>query len=281
MQVRLARFASLDGKYLHPGISMAQIGCRRIEHERGLDPTMDPRGTQFGGSTSFRQGHFRVLGSLVRFAWMVFDDILGTGGILIMAVRLVTLGNKGRLTTREVAVLSGASVPTVKKALQQNKLKARRLKSGTVMEPRAVPAMAAFRRLDARLSQAAQRRVCDGLFAEGSELPTQIEISDALVLRVTDEIRAAYERALAYVEARDRYLERRADVLGGTPVIKGTRLSVYALAARADAGDAISDLADDYPEVSVAAIRAAIDYAHAHPQVGRPRKPWREASPAA
>jgi uncharacterized protein (DUF433 family) len=198
-----------------------------------------------------------------------------------MANRSSLPGVKGRLTTREVAVLSGASVPTVKKALQQQKLKARKLKSGLVMEPRAVPTMAAFKGLDVRLSQVAQRRVRDGLFAAGGELPAQIEISEALVLRVTDEIRASYQRAIEYVDARDRYLEHRIDILGGTTVIKGTRLSVYALAARIDGGESFSDIETDYPDVSHAAIRAAVDYARSHPPVGRPRKPWRKASTAA
>ena len=198
-----------------------------------------------------------------------------------MPIRSSLPGVKGRLTTREVAVLSGASVPTVKKALQQQKLKARKVKSGLVMEPRAVPAMAAFNGLGVRLSQVAQRRVRDGLFAKSDGLPVQIQLSEVLVLRVTDEIRASYQRAIEYVDARDRYLEHRADILGGTPVIKGTRLSVYALAARVDGGESLSDIETDYPDVSTAAIRGAIDYARAHPPVGRPRKPWRSASASA
>ena len=100
-------------------------------------------------------------------------------------------------------MLSGASVPTVKKALQQQKLKARKLKSGLVMEPRAVPTMAAFRGLDVRLSQVAQRRVRDGLFAKGGEKTVKklldaidawefgYDLSEETLLQMQDEIPAS------------------------------------------------------------------------------------------
>jgi uncharacterized protein (DUF433 family) len=192
-----------------------------------------------------------------------------------MATRSTSIGVRGALSAREVALLSKASVPTVKKALQQHKLKVRRSGGHVVMEPRAVLAMAAYRQLDVRLSAAAQRRVRDALFAPGDDLPEQIEISDALVLRLTDEMRESFQRALEYIAARDAHIERRADVLGGTPVIKGTRLSVYALAARVDGGEALGDLEADYPDVPVEALRAALDFARTHPPAGRPRKPWR------
>lgn len=185
---------------------------------------------------------------------------------------------RGKLTPREVALLSNATVPTVKKALQQHKLKVRRSGGRVVLEPRAVLAMAAYRGLDVRLSAAAQRRVRDTLFASTGVVPEQIEISDVLVLRVTDDMRESYRRAVEYVAARDAHIECRADVLGGTPVIKGTRLSVYALSARVDGGEELADLEVDYPDVPGEAIRAAIDFARTHPPTGRPRKPWRDAA---
>lgn len=56
------------------------------------------------------------------------------------------------------------------------------------------------------------------------------------------------------------------EILGGTPTIRGTRISVYAVLARVEGGDPIDDWVHDYPEVGRAAFEAAIEYAKAHPR---------------
>jgi uncharacterized protein (DUF433 family) len=179
------------------------------------------------------------------------------------------------LSPREVSMLAEVSLPTVKKALQHHKLQVRRTGGRVLCEPRAVFAMAAYARLDARLSAGAQQRLRDELFAHSDVLPESIEISDVLVLRVTDEMRRAHVRAIEYIAARSAHIECRVEVLGGAPVVAGTRLSVHALAARIEGGEDWAALEQDYPDVSPDAFRVAVDVARSHPPVGRPRKPWR------
>ena len=85
--------------------------------------------------------------------------------------------------------------------------------------------------------------------------------------------------ALQYREARDRYIASDPDILGGTPVIAGTRLTVYAVLGRLQDGDGIDELAEDYPELSREAFTAAELYARAHPLRGRPSgRPWRNTA---
>ncbi len=50
-------------------------------------------------------------------------------------------------------------------------------------------------------------------------------------------------------------------ILFGKPVIVGTRISVELILDKLGAGDSIADLLDDYPHLSVADIRAAIQFA--------------------
>ena len=81
--------------------------------------------------------------------------------------------------------------------------------------------------------------------------------------------------ANGYREVRDRYIKSNPEILGGTPVIDGTRIPVYAVLGRLRHGDTIEDLHDDYPHVPRDAIRAAEIYAAAHPLRGRPSgRPW-------
>ena len=49
------------------------------------------------------------------------------------------------------------------------------------------------------------------------------------------------------------------EIMGGTPCIKGTRLTVYAVAARIRGGESVAELLDGYPpEFTEAHVRAAI-----------------------
>ena len=74
----------------------------------------------------------------------------------------------------------------------------------------------------------------------------------------------------AYVRDRDRYIHRDPAIMGGAPVIRGTRISVHAVLARLTGGDGIEDLIADYLEVPRAAFEAAAIHARTHPRRGRP-----------
>jgi uncharacterized protein (DUF433 family) len=63
------------------------------------------------------------------------------------------------------------------------------------------------------------------------------------------------------------------DILGGTPVIKGTRVPVHDVAASAAAGLPLSRIKVAYPSLTEELIELAILYAKATPSRGRPRHP--------
>jgi uncharacterized protein (DUF433 family) len=67
------------------------------------------------------------------------------------------------------------------------------------------------------------------------------------------------------------------DLMGGEPVIKGTRVPVHAVAAMVEQGESAADILAGYPSLSSEQIELAVIYARAYPQRGRPRKqPWRD-----
>ena len=68
------------------------------------------------------------------------------------------------------------------------------------------------------------------------------------------------------------------EIMGGTPCIRGTRLTVYAVAARVRGGESVAELLDSYPpEFTEAHVRAAIEYADRVPFVEHPDgRPWRK-----
>jgi uncharacterized protein (DUF433 family) len=66
-------------------------------------------------------------------------------------------------------------------------------------------------------------------------------------------------------EAPDTFISVDPEVMGGTPVIKGTRLTVYSLLGRVEHGETVEDILSDYPDLRLEAVEAAIIYARTHP----------------
>ncbi len=69
-----------------------------------------------------------------------------------------------------------------------------------------------------------------------------------------------------------RIVETSPDVLSGAPVIAGTRVPVYDVAASVEKGIAIDRILDAYPSLNREQIELAAFYAKAAPPRGRPRK---------
>jgi uncharacterized protein (DUF433 family) len=75
--------------------------------------------------------------------------------------------------------------------------------------------------------------------------------------------------------AQDAWIAVDEAIQGGTPVIRGTRRTVYSVLGQIEHGDTIEDILSDNPDLSRDAIEAAITYARAHPFVARPGgRPW-------
>ncbi len=62
------------------------------------------------------------------------------------------------------------------------------------------------------------------------------------------------------------------EILSGTPVIKGTRVPVYDVAASVVAGISMERILSSYPSLSREQVELAALYANANPQRGRPRQ---------
>ncbi len=62
------------------------------------------------------------------------------------------------------------------------------------------------------------------------------------------------------------------EILGGTPVIKGTRVPVYDVAASVAAGIPMERILSSYPSLNRDQVELAALFAEANPQRGRPRK---------
>ena len=190
------------------------------------------------------------------------------------------------LTIRETAALSGVPRRTIEKALEARVLQAlagpARLRGGAI---RYLPvrAVAYFHALKAASLTDLPLRHKRAIWTNMVRLePMQLETIEFTPGAMIDLERLAADslrNAEQYRKARDRYITSDEDVLGGTPVIAGTRLTVYAILGRLQDGDSVDDLVEDHPEIPREAFEAAEIYGKSHPLRGRPSgRPWGNAA---
>lgn len=94
---------------------------------------------------------------------------------------------------------------------------------------------------------------------------------DFLAIDLKPFLTMTHERLDRYLAAREM-VTSSPDVLGGTPVIKGTRIPVHDVAASVAAGIPAGRIVESYPALSEERIELARLYAKANPLQGRPRE---------
>ena len=72
-------------------------------------------------------------------------------------------------------------------------------------------------------------------------------------------------------EARSLVVEDP-EILSGTPVIRGTRIPIYDVAALVEQGTPVAELLEIYPRLDEGTIELASVYAKAVPEKGRPKR---------
>lgn len=91
-----------------------------------------------------------------------------------------------------------------------------------------------------------------------------------LTIDLAPFLRRAHER-LKRLEAARGMVVSDPEVLGGTPVLRGTRIPVHDLAASVAAGIPAARILAAYPGLDAEKLELAILYAEANPARGRPR----------
>ena len=91
---------------------------------------------------------------------------------------------------------------------------------------------------------------------------------------LTIDLLPFFERSVARLERLDAAREVVTisdDIMGGTPVISGTRVPVHDVAAALAAGVPAKEILEDYPSLTEDRLELAALYAEANPLRGRPK----------
>lgn len=100
---------------------------------------------------------------------------------------------------------------------------------------------------------------------------------DFLVIDLISFVKRSKEGLGRLIAARD-LVTADPEILGGTPVIRGTRVPVYDVAASLAAGIPLDRMLSAYPGLDKERLELAKIYADANPQRGRPRSEPREGA---
>ncbi len=192
------------------------------------------------------------------------------------------------LTPREVAELSGVPKRVIEKAIEERVLRVRfRAARGPARHSRrmlplhAVAYAAVIAKLDLRLTTAHKKRLLSKLahLRPADIRSARVELAPAVEIDIGRLVGDVVDRAERYRANRDTSIVIDEAIKGGTPVIRGTRMTVYSVLGRVDHGETIDDILADNPDLSREALEAALIYARTHPFMGRPGgRPWIHAA---
>ena len=108
-------------------------------------------------------------------------------------------------------------------------------------------------------------------------------LGDGLLLDLDEIAGREWHKVRSYLAKRHKHLTSDPEILGGTPIIKGTRITCSSVKGRVDGGDTLDEIYEDYRrEIPREAFEAAYEFETNHPPRGRPPaewKPWRKNKP--
>lgn len=193
------------------------------------------------------------------------------------------------LTINEVAHIAGVPPRVVEKAIETgvmkpvkrramfSKTRARFLKVHTVSYFAAVGHLGFLKEIPVKRKKILMKAIRNmpGPNLEPLDLEPGLQLDLPLIAGPKLDV------ARSYVADKKRYIASDPEIFGGVPIIKGTRIPVYAVSGRLADGDTMDDLIEDYPDVPRDAFIAANIYARTHPERGRPvaaGRPWEAAA---
>jgi uncharacterized protein (DUF433 family) len=174
------------------------------------------------------------------------------------------------LTRNEAAQLSGASMATVNKAIEQGVLATRAIGRASLIDARDIAALVLFAGISFGLPVKDKRRLSGWL--RTAPLGAEQMLGPGVVVRKTEDLDKAARRATRYAELKQRFYEKNPDRQGGEPVIRGTRVPIRGLAKQIENGVSMEELTQDYDYLEPEAFEFAVLWAKANPRRGRPTK---------
>jgi uncharacterized protein (DUF433 family) len=194
-----------------------------------------------------------------------------------------TVGHKDAYTPSQVAAITGLSLPAVQKAIEYKLIHPKRVREGPQVKRLLSKAQVIYLQMEARglrsLPLNARRQVARAV--ERDPYMDTMAISEGNIITIQCKAaRKEVETGVRRLAQAARMAECDPEIMGGTPVYRGTRIPIHAIADMLSAGATVAEILEGYPALTSEKVELAAMYVKAFPRRGRPAaRAWSKQRP--
>jgi len=184
-------------------------------------------------------------------------------------------------TVNEAAFVTGVTRHAINQAIDRREIRSWRLRRKTEPPGRAVggPELI-YLRVHIHLSPRARKEVYEQISGSTLEAMPQIIRFDGGGKLDIEDVVARVRDKLTELDRIRSQVEENAQIRGGEPVFRGTRIPVFMIADFLNEGVPREEILEDYPALTEDVLDIAPRYAELYPRRGRPRHaPWQAQIP--
>ena len=172
-------------------------------------------------------------------------------------------------TATEASLLTGLPLSAVRRALEDDVVPSRRVRSGRVSHRMVSREGLLCLKLEhlgvGRLPLAYRRRIYRAVLAQPGI--AQLRESEAVIIEVR-KARTDLNSAMGNYKKAHAMVAEDPEIMGGAPVIRGTRIPVHLVAEMRRQGASVEEILEGYPSLTRERIALAELYVRAHPRRG-------------
>jgi uncharacterized protein (DUF433 family) len=183
-----------------------------------------------------------------------------------------------KYTPAAAAALTDLPIRAVRRLIDRGLIRPRRRQTGRSVQRLLSWEQLVYLRLEAEglglLPIAARRKIAKQIEADAARDAVSIAEGRALLIQVK-RVREELDRKLKRLERAVSLVVADPEIMGGTPVYRGTRIPVELIADMRSQGASVGEILEGYPALDEEQIELAPLYMRAFPRRGRPAsRPW-------
>jgi uncharacterized protein (DUF433 family) len=186
-------------------------------------------------------------------------------------------------TPSQVSAITGLPLPGVHKAIEYKLIRPRLFREGRVVQRLISRSQAVYLRMEANglrlLPLAERRQVARAIERDPGINGMYIENGNVILIQCK-AARKYVDAGLRRLTKAMRMVKSDPEIMRGTPLYKGTRIPVQAIADMLSQGTMVDEILEGYPALTREKIELAPMYVKAFPRRGRPAaRPWAKRPP--
>ena len=194
-----------------------------------------------------------------------------------------TVSQSSPYTPAQAATVTGLPLPAVHKAIEYRLIRPKVVREGRSLYRLLSKSQVLYLQLEANglrcLPLATRRQIARAVEAAPDLDIIPVSQGSALVIEIKSA-RKQMEGALRRLAQAERMAVSDSEIMKGTPVYRGTRIPVHAIADLLGQGTTVEEIIEGYPTLNREIVELAPVYAKAFPRRGRPpARPWARRQP--